>query len=360
MVASIRRALRLPVQTGEADPYTMVMNRLKNQKYHLIGSHSAVKKCLWVHNALTQGRFCYKCKFYGIESHRCVQFTPSTLWCWNACLHCWRVRPQDLGLKEEDLIKIHGLDDPDIIADLAIEEHRRIVSGYKHMTSKEMWSEAMNPKHVAISLTGEPTLYSRLGELIQAYHRRGLTTFLVTRGIRPEVLASLEDEPTQLYVSLEAWSKEMYSYFNRPLVSRGWEKTLKTLEILPSFSSPTVIRITLVKGFNMGEKDVKGFAKLIDIASPTYVEPKAYMHVGGSTDRLSRDNMPSMNEVLDFASKLAEESGYRLVSHSTPSRVALLTKLSKPAIRYGKGCPEAWCSKEIGDEFSGEYGAAEL
>ncbi|MEM3849334.1 MAG: radical SAM protein, partial [Zestosphaera sp.] len=214
--------------------------------------------------------------------------------------------------------------------------------------------------HVAISLTGEPTLYSRLGELIQAYHRRGLTTFLVTRGIRPEVLASLEDEPTQLYVSLEAWSKEMYSYFNRPLVSRGWEKTLKTLEILPSFSSPTVIRITLVKGFNMGEKDVKGFAKLIDIASPTYVEPKAYMHVGGSTDRLSRDNMPSMNEVLDFASKLAEESGYRLVSHSTPSRVALLTKLSKPAIRYGKGCPEAWCSKEIGDEFSGEYGAAEL
>lgn len=356
----IRRTVRLPVETERAEPLTLVMSRLKNQKYHLVGSHSAVKKCLWVHNALTQGRFCYKCKFYGIESHRCVQFTPATLWCWNACLHCWRVRPQDLGLREQDLISLPSVDDPEVIADLAIEEHRRTVSGYRNVAPKTMWEEAMNPKHVAISLTGEPTLYPRLSELIKVFHSKGLTTFLVTRGIRPEVLASLEEEPTQLYVSLETWNKEMYDFFNKPLVNKGWEKTLETLELLPSFSSPTVLRITLIKGFNMSEKDIKGFARLIDKASPTYIEPKAYMHVGGSTGRLSRDNMPSMKEVLSFAERLAIETGYEVASYSVPSRVALLTRLTGPVIRYGKGCPEAWETEEIGDEFSGEYGTTDF
>ncbi len=340
-----------------AEPLTYMMRRLRRQKYHLIGAHSAVKKCLWVHNALVEGRFCYKCKFYGIESHRCIQFSPSTLWCWNACMHCWRVRPQDYGLSYSDLTRLPYVDDPEILVEAAIAEHRRTVSGYRSKAPERMWREAMNPKHVAISLTGEATLYPRLGELIEAFHRRGLTTFLVTRGVRPDVLASLEEEPTQLYVSLEAWNKEMYEYFNRPLVPRGWEKTLETLSILPSFSSPTVIRITVIRGFNMGEEDVKGFAKLMELAQPTFIEVKAYMHVGGSTERLSRESMPTHAEVRAFAEKLAEEIGYRIASESRPSRVVLLTRLPGPIIRYGKGCPRGWEEEDVGDEFSGEYGS---
>jgi len=342
--------------TNIRDPLTAAIRRLRAQKYHLIGTHSAVKKCLWVHNALVERRFCYKCKFYGIESHRCIQFSPSVLWCWNMCLHCWRVRPQDMGLGGSELTKLPYVDDPDFLAELAILEHRRTVSGYKDRAPKEMWEEAINPKHVAISLTGEATLYPRLGELIEAFHRRGLTTFLVTRGIRPDVLASLSEEPTQLYISLEAWCKEVYEYFNKPLVPKGWELTLETLELLPSFTSPTVIRITLVKGVNMSDEAIKSFAKLINIAEPTYIEPKAYMHVGGSIERLSRENMPSFREVTEFAKKLAEETGYQVASYSIPSRVVLLTKLPGPIIRYGKGCPRAWEESEVGDEFSGEYG----
>jgi tRNA wybutosine-synthesizing protein 1 len=343
------------------DPMRAVMDRLKAQKYHLIGSHAAVKKCLWVHNALVQGRFCYKCRFYGIESHRCIQFTPSTLWCWNACLHCWRMRPQDLGLTYQDLTKLPYVDDPELLAEMAILEHRRTVSGYRARTTEEMWHEAMNPKHVAISLTGEATLYPRLSELIQEFHKRGLTTFLVTRGIRPDILAGLEEEPTQLYISLEAYNKEMYNEFNRPLIPRGWELTLKTLEILPSFTCPTVIRITLVKGFNMDDKAVKGFAKLIELAEPTYIEPKAYMHVGRSIERLSRENMPTFREVAEFSKKLADEVGYDLVSYSKASRVTLLSKLRKSTIRYGKGCPSGWDEVEPDeDELSGEYGSTAL
>ncbi len=347
--------IRTKAELRGSDPILRIMNRLERQKYHHIGTHSAVKKCLWVHNALIHGRYCYKCKFYGIESHRCIQFTPSTLWCWNACLHCWRVRPQDLGLTYNDLTRLPYVDDPDILAEMAITEHRRTVSGYKDRAPRKLWEEAMDPKHVAISLTGEPTLYPRFGELLEAFHRRGITTFVVTRGIRPEILSSLSIEPTQLYVSIESWNKNMYEYFNRPLTSRGWGKTLETLSLLQTFSSPTVIRITLVKGFNMSPKDVKGFAKLLKDAEPTYIEAKAYMHVGGSTERLSRMNMPTLDEVTEFSKSLAEELGYSVVSYSAPSRVVLLSKLKDSVIRYGKGCPDGWKGGDEDAEALGEY-----
>ncbi len=263
-----------------------------------------------------------------------------------------------MGFTYNDLTRLPYVDDPEFLVDMAIVEHRRTVSGYKDKAPRLLWEEAMNPKHVAISLTGEPLLYPRFGDLLKEFHRRGITTFVVTRGVRPEVIASLDEEPTQLYVSLESWNKEMYEYFNRPLTTRAWEKTLETLSLFPSLSSPTVVRITLVKGFNMGEKDVQGFAKVLKDAEPTYVEVKAYMYVGGSTGRLSRENMPSMLEVMDFSKRLASELGYRVASYSKPSRVVLLTKLEGPVIRYGKGCPKAWETEDVGDEYSGEYGAS--
>jgi len=350
----VRRDLFKDITSEEA--LTKMYAVLRKQGYHLIGSHAAVKKCLWVHNALVYGKFCYKCRFYGIESHRCVQFSPSVLWCWNSCMHCWRMRPSDYGAEGLDLYRLPYVEDPELLADLAILEHRRTVSGYARRAPKELYEESLNPKHVAISLTGEATLYPRLGELIEVFHERGLTTFLVTRGIRPDVLSKLEVEPTQLYVSLEAWNEDMYREFNRPVGPGLWRLTLKTLELIPSLSTRTVIRITLVKGFNMEDKDVAGFAKLIEKVNPTFVEPKAYMHVGASIGRLTRSSMPSYEEVMEFARKLSEATGYRLASSSRPSRVALLTRLEKPSIRYGKGCPKAWDEVDVeGERYVEEY-----
>ncbi len=324
------------------EPYRTLYRMLLNQGYVVVGRHSVVKKCHWTHMALTEGRFCYKCKFYGIASHRCVQMSPSALWCWNACLHCWRARPQDVGV-EWDQTRLPWVDDPELIARGSIEAQREILSGYKAhpRVSEEMFREAMEPRHVAISLTGEPTLYPRLGELISVYHEMGLTTFLVTRGVRPDVLAGLEEEPSQLYVSLEAWDEESHRELNRPLLPRTWSLVLKTLEILPSFSSPTVLRITLIKSRNMHEKALRGFARLIELAEPTYVEVKAYMYLGFSRRRLSYTDMPRHVEVYGFARKLADLTGYRLLSQQVASRIVLLSRLNQP-IRIGEGCPGAW------------------
>ena len=57
--------------------------------YRVVGSHSGVKLCRWTKSMLRGRGGCYKHTFYGIESHRCMETTPS-LACANKCVFCWR------------------------------------------------------------------------------------------------------------------------------------------------------------------------------------------------------------------------------------------------------------------------------
>jgi tRNA wybutosine-synthesizing protein 1 len=97
---------------------------------------------------------------------------------------------------------------------------------------------------------------------------------------------------------------------------------MESLSLLGGFSCPTVIRITAVRGLNM--VDAKGYARIIERCSPTYVEVKAYMHVGYSTRRLPFEGMPGHREIMAFAGEIAEESGYILCDEVPISRVALI------------------------------------
>lgn len=302
----------------------------RRQKYHLVGAHSAVKRCRWLYESLVHGRACYKEKFYGVRSHCCVQMTPVLYYCSMQCLFCWRIQAKDVNSGFVSPKLPDRWDLPEEIVEGTIREQFRLLSGYKGnlKVDKQRLKEAYQPRHAAISLAGEPTLYPYLDGLISEYHRRRFTTFLVTNGTNPEVLAKLGEEPTQLYVSLYAVDKEMLSRLCRPRSSKAWERIMETLELISSFSCPTVIRITLVRDFNMNS--IEGFAKLIEKVWPTYVEPKAYMHVGYSRKRLGFHNMPTHVEVRRFARGLAEKLNYNVLDESKESRVVLLSRLDKP------------------------------
>jgi len=63
-------------------------------KYRIIGNnkHSAVKPCHWLEQKLMTGRAnrnCYK-GIFGVQSHRCLQNTPSLPFCNHQCVFCWR------------------------------------------------------------------------------------------------------------------------------------------------------------------------------------------------------------------------------------------------------------------------------
>ena len=258
--------------------------------------------------------------------------TPSLFYCTQQCLFCWRAQSGDLQIKWDEM-KLPSWDSAEEILQGSLKAQDAILSGYKGnpKTNWRKFSEALTPRHVAISLTGEPTLYEPLGELIHAFHKKGFTTFLVSNGTVPSKLAELSEEPTQLYISVCAPNEEVFRRVCRPQVSNAWAKLNETLSFLHSFRCPTVTRMTLVKGRNT--RFVDGYAELVEKAKPTYIEAKAYMHIGFSGLRLDYDSMLEHGEVYDFAVRLAQKTGYAIIDESVESRVVLLSKREKP-IRF--------------------------
>ncbi len=287
---------------------------LTKQGYHLV-AHGAVKPCLWLNRSLRGGDQCYKHHFYGISSHRCVQMTPN-LSCNHLCLHCWRPIDEPIAPPDKWI-------EPGELLDGIQREQQRILSGYggAATTDQARLKEARQPAHVAISLMGEPTLYPYIDELIREIGRRGMTSFLVTNGTMPDVLENLR--PTQLYLSLNASDEMLYQRISNPS-SRGlWDNIQESLSILKNAPSRTVVRMTLARGLNMANPE--GYARLLEKAEPDFVEAKAYMHLGKSRIRLSRESMPEHAEVLAFAKEISVFLGYKLEDDVPLSRVALLT-----------------------------------
>lgn len=287
------------------------------QGYRIVGKnqHSAVKICQWTKSALRGDKACFKQKWYGIQSHRCLQCT-SWLACLNDCLYCWRSFKLPVSST--------AVDEPSEIIDEMVEQQRLLLSGFKGnlKVDKKKWREALEPNNVALSLIGESLLYPEISSLLREFHRRGFTSFLVTKGTLPEKLASLEEEPTNLYISLSSPDEKTQNILERPLIKDAWKKQLKSLELMRSFSCRKVIRLTLVKGFNMHHPEK--YAKLILLAEPDFVEVKSYMWIGESRKRLPGSAMPSMEDVRKFSQELSSTSNYKIEDEDILSRVVLL------------------------------------
>ncbi|GAB3691226.1 4-demethylwyosine synthase TYW1 [Salinarchaeum chitinilyticum] len=287
--------------------------------YHSV-NHTAAQTCGWTKNALNGEGTCYKHAFYGIRSHRCIQMTP-VVKCNERCVFCWR----DHAGHAYELDGVEW-DDPEAVVDASIELQRELLSGYKGNDNvpQERFEEAVEPRHVAISLDGEPTLYPYLPELIEAFHDRGLTTFLVSNGTRPEVLA--ECDPTQLYVSVDAPDRWTFDQTVKAVEDGAWEKLIDTMDVLArKDETRTVLRTTLVDGHNMRDPD--WYAAFYKRADPDFIELKAYMHVGHSRGRLDRSNMPEHEDVVDFTREIGEHlPEHDVLKDRPPSRVALLAR----------------------------------
>lgn len=313
------------------------INKLRKQGYRIIGNHSSIKVCLWTKKALRNEGACYKNKFYGIDSWRCVQMTPSFV-CPNRCLFCWR----DINFTPTKWN--FPIDDPKTIIDNCIKEHVKYLQGFNgsSKTNRKRFAEAQSPKHMAISLSAEPTFYPRLPELIKELRKRKMTSFLVTNGLLPEVLEKLQKQnalPTQLYVSLSYPNEKIFRQITKNKTKNAWKKLNKTLNLFTKLKIRKVIRMTLVKGENSNMKDefVKEYAELIKKAMPDFLEIKGYMAVGFARNRkgMGYDAMPTHEEIKDFAKKIAKElekpglKYYKILDEHEFSRVVLIGRDKK-------------------------------
>ena len=310
---------------------------LKKQHYEIVGKHSAVQICRWTKKSLRDEGVCYKEKFYGIKSHLCCQMTPAVMWCPNKCIHCWRAIELTLGEKLPE----KNIDLPSEIINGCINAQRKLLQGFNidRKSSKKQLSranqkklqEAQEPMQFAISLSGEPTTYKYLGELISKLRKRGKTSFLVTNGLYPEKIKELAEKkqlPTQLYVSINTPNKEIYNKFHRSKIKNAWEKLNETLNLLKNLKCRTIFRMNLVRNLNMLPEQAKEYAELIKKSKPLFVEIKGFMSVGFARERLGYDRMPTNEEMKKFIKILLENLGkeWKLLDEHEFSRAYVLGK----------------------------------
>ncbi|KAL7784837.1 radical SAM superfamily domain-containing protein [Trichoderma ceciliae] len=276
---------------------------LTKQGYSIVGSHSGVKICRWTKSALRGRGSCYKYSLYGINSHQCMETTPS-LSCSNKCVFCWRHGTNPVGTTWRWVV-----DPPEMIFDGVKEGHYKKIKMMRGVPGvrAERYAEALKIRHCALSLVGEPIFYPYINEFLAMLHNERISSFLVCNAQHPDQLAALK-AVTQLYVSIDASNKDSLRKIDRPLHRDFWERFLRCLDILREkrFRHRTVYRLTLVKGFNV-EDEVEGYARLIERGLPCFVEVKGVTYCGTSTSSnagLSMSNVPFYWEVCEFVKAL--------------------------------------------------------
>ena len=97
---------------------------LEKQGYRLVGNHSSIKVCLWCKKAIRKEDTCYKHKFYGISSWRCIQASVTQDICTLNCDWCWR----DVSKTK---VKFGKTDEPKEILSGFIKEQILYLQGFK-------------------------------------------------------------------------------------------------------------------------------------------------------------------------------------------------------------------------------------
>ncbi len=185
-----------------------------------------------------------------------METTPS-LACANKCVFCWRHHTNPVGTEWK-----WNLDNPELIFSGALSNHYKMINEFKGVPGvlKERLEEGMKVKHCALSLVGEPIMYPEINSFVKMLHQKEISTFLVTNAQFPEAIKKL-DPVTQLYVSVDASSKQSLKRIDRPLFRDFWERFIGSLTALSDKGQRTVYRLTLVKEWNTQE--LEGYSYLV-------------------------------------------------------------------------------------------------
>ncbi|XP_041350562.1 S-adenosyl-L-methionine-dependent tRNA 4-demethylwyosine synthase TYW1-like [Gigantopelta aegis] len=297
----------------------LLRQSLEKQGYRLIGSHSGVKLCRWTKSMLRGRGGCYKHSFYGIESHRCMETTPS-LACANKCVFCWRHHTNPVGTEWK-----WKMDDPELIFKGALSSHKNMIKQFRGVPGvvPERFAEGLEPRHCALSLVGEPIMYPKINSFVDMLHGKGISTFLVTNAQFPDAIKTLSPV-TQLYVSVDAGTQEHLKKIDRPLFKDFWQRFLDSLTALNDKGQRTVYRLTLVKEWNTNE--IESYAKLVSLGNPDFIEVKGVTYCGESkASTLTMNNVPWHEEVVGFVQLLADQlPQYEIASEHEHSNCILL------------------------------------
>jgi len=179
---------------------------------------------------------------------------------------------------------------------------------------------------------------------VDMLHEKGISSFLVTNAQFPDAIRAI-NPVTQLYVSVDASTKDSLKKIDRPLFKDFWERFTESLKALGEKGQRTVYRLTLVKGWNAKEMD--NYAKLVELGKPDFIEIKGVTYCGTSkASTLTMENVPWHEEVLEFVERLGSRlRDYEIACEHEHSNCVLLANVK---FRNGEGVWRTWIDY---DEF---------
>jgi len=304
------------------------------------------------------------------------------------------------------------VDEPVEIIDGIVEARKKLLNGFagRKGIDLEKLERAFEPSLFTMSLSGEATLYPRLGEMFKEIRRRGAVSFLVTNGLNPEVLARFKEGelPTQITISMNAPNERLFSIWHRSSKPEAWESFNKSLDVLSALRGKVrrAVRLTLVKRkgsqsappqvpseegkiaeelgleksgkahashgkahralrdgdlakwdglTNMSEENVGEYVELIKRASPDFVHVKGYKAIGYAKARMGYDKQVWFDSVRRYAIKILEELNNGEVHSSSGDVHASHGKVQSPcdwkgSLRGGLAKDDSGCNYEIAAE----------
>ena len=246
-------------------------------------------------------------------------------------------------------IDLPEVDNPVEIMDKMMAERKKLLIGFggNKKVEKKKLEESFSPSMFTFSLSGEATLYPKLGEMIRELRKRKIITFLVTNGQNPCALKKLEKEkalPTQFVISLNAPNKELFEFWHKSRRKDAWKRFNQSLELMKKLKGKTrrVLRLTLVAKrdgadktsniTNMSDENLKEYVQLIKKAQPDFIHVKGFMSIGYARKRLPYNKQPWFKEVKEFAKRLQKEltkEGYKILAEEERSCVICIGKDKK-------------------------------
>jgi wyosine [tRNA(Phe)-imidazoG37] synthetase (radical SAM superfamily) len=137
---------------------------------------------------------------------------------------------------------------------------------------KEKLKENCRIDYITLSGSGEPTLYSRIGEVIEAIKKISKKPIAVlTNGSmlwNPEVRNALMKADVVI-PSLDAGNEEMFQYINRPCKELSFEQVVSGIELfIKEFKGKIWLEVFLLQGASCEEKHIRQLADIIRQLKP--------------------------------------------------------------------------------------------
>ncbi len=183
------------------------------------------------------------------------------------CIYCQLERTTNQTLKRKEYIKTQDI----------LKELRQFFKSPNSKPSlREIPSECRTPNYITLSGSGEPTLNSKIGEIISGIKKMtSIPVAVLTNGsllYRKEVRDSLK-KADLVIPSLDAATAKTFKKINRPIKTLKVEKIIKGLvDFKKEYRGKIWLEIMLVKGINDRKKEIEKLKRAIAKIKPDRVQ----------------------------------------------------------------------------------------